>query len=64
MCSIHLCIPEARLLTNTHVSCLSPHSLQDPEAQRCHQWAQGQVELVKPALISWLDACPVLESWF
>ena len=49
MCFIHLFIPEARLLTNTHVSCLSPHPLQDPEAHMCYQWAQGQVELVKPA---------------
>ena len=49
MCSIHLHIPGARLLTNTHVSCLSLHPLQDPEAQRCYQRAQGQVELVKPA---------------
>ena len=49
MCSIHLNIPEARLLTTTHVSCLSLHPLQDLEAQRCYQWAQGQVEFVKPA---------------
>ena len=48
MCSVHLCIPEARLLTNIHASCLPPHPLQNPEAQRSYQWAQGQVEVVKP----------------